>query len=92
VFDDGDFSESETVLLSDSIAHLPTDVLAKNFGVAVQALQNTNKKELFIFPTELPPSLEADQNAAAGALGKSPKDFAFRTDQMSRQSKRKAVK
>jgi oxalate decarboxylase len=34
VFDDGDFSEAETVLLSDSMAHLPPDVLAMNFGVA----------------------------------------------------------
>src|SRR5882762_6543101 len=34
VFDDGDFSESETVLLSDSMAHLPREVLSKNFGVA----------------------------------------------------------
>src|SRR6202011_15665 len=33
VFDDGDFSESETVLLSDSMAHLPPEVLSKNFNV-----------------------------------------------------------
>src|ERR1700730_10650582 len=32
VFDDGNFSESETVLLSDSMAHLPPEVLSKNFG------------------------------------------------------------
>ena len=32
VFDDGNFSESETVLLSDSMAHIPREVLAKNFG------------------------------------------------------------
>jgi hypothetical protein len=29
VFDDGDFSESDTVLLSDAVAHLPREVLAK---------------------------------------------------------------
>src|SRR5260370_3386228 len=34
VFDDGNFSESETVLLSDSMAHLPPEVLSKNFAVA----------------------------------------------------------
>src|SRR4051794_32572156 len=33
VFDDGDFSESDTVLLSDAMAHLPPEVLSKNFGV-----------------------------------------------------------
>jgi oxalate decarboxylase len=79
VFDDGDFSESETVLLSDSMSHLPPEVLAKNFGVAEPALKNLPKKELFIFQTAVPGSLEADQKAAAGALGKSAQDFAFRT-------------
>ncbi len=82
VFDDGDFSESETVLLSDAMAHLPPEVLAKNFAVGEKAFANVPKQELFIFQTDVPPSLEADQKAAAGALGKSPKDFAFRTMEM----------
>jgi oxalate decarboxylase len=79
VFDDGDFSESETVLLSDAVTHLPTEILSKNFAVNEQALQNITRKELFIFQTDVPPSLEDDQKAASGALGKSPTDFAFRT-------------
>src|SRR5882724_2661392 len=82
VFDDGDFSESETVLLSDSMAHLPPEVLSKNFGVAQSALKNLPKQELFIFQTLVPGPLEADQRAAAGPLGKSPTDFAFRTMEM----------
>src|SRR5213078_940649 len=44
VFDDGNFSESETVLLSDSMAHLPPEVLSKNFGVAEAALKNLPKQ------------------------------------------------
>ena len=79
VFDDGDFSEAETVLLSDSMAHLPREVLSKNFGVAEDALKNLPGQELFIFQTEVPGPLEADQKTAAGALGKSPREFAFRT-------------
>src|SRR5205809_5972167 len=43
VFDDGNFSEAETVLLSDSMAHLPLEVLSKNFGVAEQTLKNLPK-------------------------------------------------
>jgi oxalate decarboxylase len=82
VFDDGEFSESETVLLSDTVAHLPPEVLSKNFGVGEQAFQNVPKQELFIFQTDVPGGLDADQKAAAGALGKSPKDFAFRTMEM----------
>src|SRR5213083_3404107 len=77
VFDDGNFSESETVLLSDTVSHLPPEVLSKNFGVAEAALKNLPKQELFIFQTVVPGSLEADQKAAAGALGKSSSDFAF---------------
>ena len=79
VFDDGNFSESETVLLSDSMAHLPPAVLSKNFGVAEPSLKNLPKQELFIFQTRVPGALAADQKAAAGALGRSPADFAFRT-------------
>jgi len=79
VFDDGEFSESETVLLSDAMAHLPTEVLSKTFGVGEQAFANVPKNELFIFQTDVPGKLEVDQKVAAGALGKSPQDFAFRT-------------
>jgi oxalate decarboxylase len=82
VFDDGEFSESETVLLSDAMMHLPTEVLSKNFGVGEQAFAKLPKEELFIFQTDVPPSLADDQKSAAGALGKSPKDFAFRTMEM----------
>lgn len=82
VFDDGDFSEAETVLLSDSMAHLPPEILSKNFGVAEAALKSLPKQELFIFQTAVPGPLEADRKAAAGAQGKSPTDFAFRTMQM----------
>jgi len=79
VFDDGEFSESETVLLSDAMAHLAPEVLAKNFTVGEKAFANVPKQELFIFQTDLPGGLADDQKSAAGALGKSPKDFGFRT-------------
>src|SRR6266581_5498114 len=82
VFDDGNFSEAETVLLSDSMAHLPREVLSKNFGVAEKALDSLPGKELFIFQTEVPGPLETDQKTAAGSLGASAQDFAFRTMEM----------
>ncbi len=82
VFDDGNFSESETVLLSDSMAHLPPEVLSRNLGITEQALRSFPRQELFIFQTAVPGSLEADQRVAAGALGKSPHDFAFKTMDM----------
>src|SRR5579859_943953 len=79
VFDDGDFSESETVLLSDSMAHIPREVLSKNFDVAIESFNNLPAQELFIFQTDVPGPLEADQKAAAGSFSSSPRDFAFRT-------------
>jgi oxalate decarboxylase len=82
VFDDGNFSEAETVLLSDSMSHLPREVLSKNFGAAEQSLKNLPKQELFIFQAEVPGPLESDQKTAAGALGASPQNFAFRTMEM----------
>jgi oxalate decarboxylase len=64
------------------MAHLPHEVLSKDFGVGEKAFQNVPKQELFIFQTDVPGGLEADQKAAAGTLGKSPKVFAFRTMEM----------
>jgi oxalate decarboxylase len=81
VFDDGNFSEYETVLLTDWMAHTPPDVVAKNFGVAQSALAKMPKREKFIFQTDVPGPLVDDQRIAAGALGPSPIDFAFRTTQ-----------
>ncbi len=83
VFDDGEFSESETVLLSNAMAHLPLPVLAKNFTIGEQAFVNVPRQELFIFQTDVPGEVDADQKSAAGALGKSPKDFGFPTMEMS---------
>jgi oxalate decarboxylase len=81
VFDDGNFSEYETVLLSDWMAHTPPEVVAKNFGVRQEALANLPGKELFIFQAEVPGPLEDDRRIAAGSLGPSPIDFAFRATQ-----------
>src|SRR5881396_3441445 len=82
VFDDGNFSEAETVLLSDSMAHLPREVLSKNFSVAEQVLKNLPKQELFIFQNEVPGILGARPKGGPRGLGKSPVDFAFRTMEM----------
>ena len=81
VFDDGNFSEYETVLLTDWMAHTPHDVLSKNFGVSQQALEKLPRREKFIFQAAVPGSLAADQKASAGSLGLSAQDFAFRVAQ-----------
>jgi len=82
VFDDGNFSEYETVLLTDWMAHTPREVLARNFGVSPQAMEKMVRREKFIFQAAVPGPLEADRKATAGSLGLSPVDFSFRTGQM----------
>ncbi len=82
VFDDGNFSEYETVLLTDWMAHTPHDVLSANFGVSQQAMEKMPRREKFIFQAPVPGPLADDQKASAGALGLSSQDFAFRTSQL----------
>lgn len=82
VFDDGNFSEYETVLLTDWMAHTPHDVLAANFGVSRQAMEKMVSREKFIFQSTVPGPLAEDQRAAAGTRGLSSQDFAFRKSQM----------
>src|SRR3979490_1178798 len=40
VFDDGEFDEDNTFLLSDWLKHTPPDVIAKNFGVPASMFDN----------------------------------------------------
>jgi oxalate decarboxylase len=79
VFDNGTFSEYDTVLLADWLGHTPREVVAKNFGVPLQALANLPDHELYIFQSQLPKnSLEEERRLAAGNVGLSSQDFAFR--------------
>jgi oxalate decarboxylase len=68
-FDDGGQSESNTLLLTDWFAHTPPDVLAKNFGVAQETFDDIPLHNLWIFPSDVPGDLEADQLAAGVEWG-----------------------
>ena len=68
VFDDGSFSEDSTFLLSDMFAHLPRDVLAKNFSWPEAALARLPGKEFYIFQMDPPGPLEDDRIAGAGPV------------------------
>lgn len=69
-FDDGHQTEYGTLLLTDWMAHTPPDVLALNFGVPAETFKNIPLHQLYIFPGKMPGSLEADQAAASGSVGK----------------------
>src|ERR1700740_2298021 len=67
VFDQGDFREDGTFLLSETIAHTPRNILAKNFGLDKETIAKVvRKEELYIFPAALPVSLAQDKAAIGG--------------------------
>lgn len=53
VFDDGSFNEDNTFLLTDWLAHVPKEVIAKNFGTPISAFDHIPSEELYIFPCEI---------------------------------------
>jgi oxalate decarboxylase len=81
VFDDGHFSEYETVLLSDLMAHTPRDVMAKNFGMDPRRLESLPSDELFIFQAPVPGPLRLDRQQAERDKRTSPCEFSFRPAQ-----------
>jgi oxalate decarboxylase len=72
VFDNGNFSENETFLITDLFTHIPREVLAKNFGVAETAFANLPadiEHERYIFPGKVPGPIASDTvQSAAGVV------------------------
>jgi oxalate decarboxylase len=69
VFDDGDFDEDNTFLISDWFKHVPTEVLAKNFAAPASAFGHTpDPSELYIFPAPVPGPLASDRIPGAAEL------------------------
>ncbi|WP_300001163.1 cupin domain-containing protein [uncultured Cedecea sp.] len=58
IFNDGNFSENETLLVTELFAHTPKEVLAKNFGVPESAFDNIPAKEKYIFRQPVPKDIE----------------------------------
>ena len=58
VFNDGDFSENKTFLVTELMAHLPREVLARNFGVPEEAFKGLPTHEKYIFSLPVPPSID----------------------------------
>ena len=62
VFDDGDFDEDNTFLISDWFKHVPNEVLAKNFGVSAEFFGHTpDPSQRYIFPAPVPGPLSSDK-------------------------------
>jgi oxalate decarboxylase len=82
VFDDGNFDEFHTFLITDWLSHTPKEVLAKNFDVPQSTFDAVPQKELFIFQAALPGDLHAEQTEAAKGTGTVPKRFDFKASAM----------
>src|SRR5271169_831313 len=72
VFDDGDFDDDSTFLLSDWFKHTPNEVLSKNFGVPGSSFAHVpDPSEMYIFPASVPGPLDSDKIAGASPVSPS---------------------
>ncbi|MGG4127654.1 oxalate decarboxylase family bicupin [Paenibacillus illinoisensis] len=61
VFDDGSFSDLDTLSISDWFAHTPAEVLSVNFGVPESAFQSRPTDQIYIFQDQVPGSLASQE-------------------------------
>jgi oxalate decarboxylase len=82
VFNQGMFSEDGTMLLSEAVAHIPPEVLSKNTGLDQSVFSKTPGAPLYIFPGNLPNSLEQDKAEIGGEKVASKYQYTFRMRSM----------
>ncbi|PKQ92845.1 oxalate decarboxylase [Paenibacillus sp. BGI2013] len=76
VFDDGSFSDLNTLSISDWFAHTPPEVLSVNFGVPESAFQSMPKEQVYIFQDTVPGSIESQE--VQSPYGSAPLTFKHR--------------
>jgi oxalate decarboxylase len=76
-FNSGHASEFTTLLVTDFLAHAPPDILAQNFRVPADAFSKIPLHDRYIFQSELPGPLAADQAAIVGREGPPKNPFNF---------------
>lgn len=81
-FDQGNFSEYNTFLLSGWLAHTPSKVISQNFNIPEAQLSVLPESGLYIFPGTVPGPLEDDRKAVGGAAVASKIDYTFRMKAM----------
>jgi len=82
VFNQGMFSEDGTMLVSETVAHIPPEVLAKNMRLDKSVFAQTPGAPLYIFPGSLPNSLEEDKADIGGEQVASKIQYTFRMNAM----------
>ncbi|KAH9924636.1 oxalate decarboxylase [Epithele typhae] len=74
IFPDGNFNDDDTFLLTDWLAHLPKEVIAKNFQDDISDWDEIPGDQLYIFPGVPPPD---DQQPPSNPQGTIPQPFSF---------------
>lgn len=87
VFDQGIFSEDNTFLLSEFVAHVPPEILKKNSRLSSADIAKLPKEQLYIFPANLPKSLAADKAAIGGNKVAASQQYTFKMSSMTPQVK-----
>jgi oxalate decarboxylase len=82
VFDEGLFSEDNTFLLSEWLAHTPREVLSKNLHLDQASLARLPTDSMYIFPADLPKSLAQDRAAVGGKKVESSLQYTFKMRSM----------
>jgi oxalate decarboxylase len=84
VFNQGDFSEESTLLLSDWLKHTPPEILQQNFGLTAEAIAGLPKGEpLYIFRGDEPAkSLKEDIAEVARHAAKPKMSYTFKASAM----------
>jgi oxalate decarboxylase len=82
VFSEGMFSEDNTFLLSEFVAHIPREVLEKNTRLSASEIAKLPTEQLYIFPADLPASLAADRAAIGGQKVAASQQYTFKTGSM----------
>jgi oxalate decarboxylase len=82
VFNDGNFNEFQTFLLTDWMHHTPRAVLAKNFNVPESTFDKVPDRELFIFTRDLPRPLAEEKKEVYAGTSPVPDSFAFFASRM----------
>ncbi|KIV92959.1 hypothetical protein PV10_04210 [Exophiala mesophila] len=66
VFDDGNFDEESTFLLSDWLAHTPKSVLGENFNLDPEVFDALDPADKYIFQGSLPGSIDEEKPRGRG--------------------------
>lgn len=80
VFSEPDFSENNTMLVTDWLAHTPKDVVAANFKKTVDELEALPTKEKYIFQKDVPAPI--NEVKRPNANGEVPQPLTFHMEQL----------